>query len=126
MPTQLRLLRYALAVASLLAMGIGARAAKPVWAGGGGNAGGNTWNTGTGNVAVGTNDVAQVSNHTDNPHVVRSLTFGGLEVSDGIIDGAGSLTLSLATATSLWTGGEFSAATIEYQNNLNIGAGNSK
>jgi hypothetical protein len=111
-------------VALLATICVVARADRPVWAGGNGTVtNGNNWTTGN---APGKSDVAQVKNHADNPHVVGSLEFGALEFSDGIIDGTGSLTLSLATATSLWTGGEFSGATINYSAALEIGSGNAK
>ncbi|MBI5767292.1 MAG: hypothetical protein HZA93_05815, partial [Verrucomicrobia bacterium] len=104
------------------------RADKPVWAGSGGSGTGGAsssgnWSTGS---KPGKSETAQVS--SGKATIDSVLEFGALEFTGGTIDAiaGNSLTLSLSTAASTWTGGEFSGATLNINQPLTIGAGAAK
>src|SRR3954469_18249063 len=95
-----------LSVAFLGALSCELYATPPEWAAANGNANqGSNWTTGA---LPGSSDIAKIANGTAN--VTAPLTFGALDFSGGTISGTSSLTLSLATSS--WTAGEVSSATV--------------
>jgi hypothetical protein len=113
-------LAWASLLATLSTLSATMRAAQPVWAGGHGNdaaSNGQNYNNNGGNVPT-ANDRVRHSGGT--MFVDVPLTFGSLEFTGGIIEGANPLTLS--DSTSDWTGGELSTATLNLSG-LRITAG---